>query len=131
MRRTTGQTISQTVENMLADAVSEDREALANHTVRQVYSQKLNALADYLGVSRPYMPRKIKSGTWSPEDLDRLAIYFQRYPMDFVPGPNDDWGPDDEASESVRQTEGDRHSSTPEGGNPENVPPGPEMKKTE
>lgn len=128
--RSTGQTISQTVENMLADAVSEDREALAHHTVRQVYSAKLNALADFLGVSRPYMPRKIKSGTWSPEDLDKLAIYFGRYPMDFVPGPNDDWGPD-ETSEGVRQTEGDRHQATPDDPAQENGSPRANKEKTD
>lgn len=116
--RSTGQIISQTVENLLADAVSEDREALAHQTVRQVYSAKLNALADFLGVSRPYMPRKIKSGTWSPEDLDKLAIYFQRYPMDFVPGPDDDWGPDDEASEDAQRAEGDRLNADTGGRNP-------------
>jgi hypothetical protein len=107
--RSTGDIISQTVKNLLADAVSEDRDALAtSRNPRRLYTEKQNELADFMGVSRPYMPRKIDAGTWSAEDLDKLATYFHKYPMDFVPGPNDDWGPGDEASESARQAEGDR-----------------------
>ena len=117
--RSTGQIISQTVQNLLADAVSEDREALVTKTPRQVYTQKLNELADFLHVSRPYMPRKIKAGTWSSEDLDRLAIWFNLLPMEFVPGPDDDWGlpsmtPRDDASTDV-SAEGDNPESAPSG----------------
>jgi hypothetical protein len=130
--RSTGSIISQTVKNLLADAVSEDRDALAKSTPNKVYSQKQNALADYMGISRPYMPRKILAGTWDAEDLDKLAAYFKKYPMDFVPGPDDeDWGPGDEASESAQQAEGDRQGLTPEGENPENDSSGEDVEKTE
>lgn len=123
--RSTGQIISQTVESLLATAVSEDRDALAQGmTSRKIYSQKLQQLADYLGVSYPYMPRKIKSGSWDAGDIDRLAIYFNCYPQDFVPGPNDDWGlpetPEGDASTDV----------SAEGDNPGKRSPGPD-KKTE
>jgi hypothetical protein len=104
--RSTGQIISQTVESLLATAVSEDRDALAEGlTLRKIYSQKLRDLADYLGVSYPYMPRKIKSGSWDAVDIDKLAIYFHCYPQDFVPGPNDDWGLPDMAPEANASTD--------------------------
>lgn len=119
--RSTGKIISQTVETMLADAVSEDREALSSSTVRQIYSKKLTDLADFLGVSHPYMPRKIKSGTWSSDDLDRLAIFFHVYPDEFVPGPNDDWGIE---GVSLR-------SGTSGTGGPDHKKPGLGDKKTE
>ncbi|MFE0472483.1 helix-turn-helix domain-containing protein [Streptomyces sp. NPDC058947] len=111
--RSTGKIISQTVKNLLADAVSEDRDALAvSRHPRRVYTQKQDELADYMGISRPYMPRKIDAGTWSADDLDKLARYFNKYPMDFVPGPNDNWGLDEE-SESAQRTEGDRQNAAP------------------
>lgn len=86
----TGATISQTVENLLALQVSEDRDSLAGSTVRRVYTQKLTELADHLGVSRDYMPRKLKSGTWDAKELDQLAKFFNMWPGDFVPGPEDE-----------------------------------------
>jgi hypothetical protein len=86
----TGATISQTVENLLAIRVSEDRDSLAGSTVRKVYTKKLNELADYLGISGAYMPRKIQSGTWNSGELDRLADFFGMWPGDFVPGPEDE-----------------------------------------
>lgn len=113
MSRSTGEIISQTVRSLLADAVSEERDALAVNTPRQVYTRKQNELADFLGVSRPYLPRKIEAGTWTSRDLDRLATFFDLCPMDFVPGPDDDWGPVDEASEGVRQAKGSCRGSTP------------------
>lgn len=88
--QTTGETVSQTVRNLLAIAVSEDSEILAGSTVHAVYSKKLNALADHLGVSHAYMPRKLKAGTWTVEDLDKLSKYFGMWPVDFVPGPDDE-----------------------------------------
>lgn len=86
----TGETVSQTVLNLLAIAVSEDRETLAGSTVHKVYAEKLRSLADHLGVSHAYMPRKLKAGTWTVDDLDRLAEYFGMWPVEFVPGPNDE-----------------------------------------
>ncbi|MCP9209694.1 hypothetical protein [Streptomyces cucumeris] len=86
----TGQTISETVQNLLAIMVSEDRESLSKGTVRQVYSKKLRELAKHLGVSEPYMPRKILSGTWDADDLDKLADFFGTWPIEFVPGPHDE-----------------------------------------
>jgi hypothetical protein len=50
--------------------------------------------------------------------------------MDFVPGPNDDWGPD-EASEGVRQAEGDRHSATSDDNARENGSPRAIKEKTD
>ena len=85
----TGATISQTVENLLALQVSEDRDALTGSTVRRVYAQKLADLAEKMGVSQAYLPRKIKAGTWNARDLDGLAKFFGMTPMDFVPGSDD------------------------------------------
>lgn len=90
MAKNTGATISQTVENMLALKVSEDRESLTGSTVRKVYTRKLRELADHLGVSEAYMPRKIQAGTWDSRDLDRLADFFGMWPEDFVPGRQDE-----------------------------------------
>lgn len=88
----TGMKVSYTVEALLAEAVSKERSAFAQgEGPRRVYSQKLRELADYLGVSHPYMPRKIKSGSWSVSDLDKLAVYFGKNPRYFVPGPGE-WG---------------------------------------
>ncbi len=86
----TGATISRTVENLLALQVSEDRESLAGSTVRKVYSKKLGELADHLGVSSAYLPRKIQAGTWDAKELDQLATFFDMWPGDFVPGPEDE-----------------------------------------
>lgn len=88
--RSTAETISQTVRNMLAIMVSEDRDKLRNNTPRQVYSLRLKDLARHLNVTATYMPRKIKDAVWTIEDLDRLASYFDLYPADFVPGPGDE-----------------------------------------
>lgn len=89
--QSSGETVSQTVRNLLAIAVSEDREALAaGHTVNALYSQKLRELADHLGVTHAYMPRKLKDGTWDMRDLDKLAEYFGTWPVEFVPGPHDE-----------------------------------------
>lgn len=88
--KSTGATISQTVENMLALQVSEDRDGLAVSNTRRVYSQKLTNLAKHLGVTEEYMPRKLKSGTWNADEIDQLAEYFQMWPQDFVPGPEDE-----------------------------------------
>lgn len=85
----TGATISRTVENLLAIMVSEDRDRLAESTVRKVYSEKLKALAKHLGVSDAYLPRKIQAGTWDAKELDQLAEFFEMWPGDFVPGPGD------------------------------------------
>jgi hypothetical protein len=85
----TGATISQTVENLLAIRVSEDRESLAGSTVRKVYTKKLKELADHLGVSLAYLPRKIQAGTWDAREIDQLADFFEMWPGDFVPGPED------------------------------------------
>jgi hypothetical protein len=85
-----GETISETVKNLLAIQVSEDRENLAKSTVRKVYTKKLKDLADYLGVSGAYMPRKLEAGTWDARELDKLADFFQMWPGDFVPGPEDE-----------------------------------------
>lgn len=90
----TGATISQTVENLLAQLVSEDRESLVGSTVRKVYSKKLRNLADHLGISVAYLPRKIKAGTWGADDIDRLAEFFEMWPVEFVPGPEDDKNPE-------------------------------------
>jgi|EndMetStandDraft_7_1072992.scaffolds.fasta_scaffold2454354_1 hypothetical protein len=86
----TGATISRTVENLLAIMVSEDRDRLAGSTVRKVYSEKLKALATHLGVSEAYLPRKIQAGTWDAKELDQLAEFFEMWPGDFVPGPEDE-----------------------------------------
>lgn len=86
----TGETISRTVENMLAIMVSEDRDQLAVSTVRKVYSKKLKALATHLGVSEAYLPRKIQAGTWDAKEIDQLAEFFEMWPEDFVPGPKDE-----------------------------------------
>lgn len=88
--KSTGATISQTVENMLALQVSEDRESLAVSNTRKVYTRKLAMLARHLGVSEEYMPRKLKAGTWDAKEIDQLADYFQMWPQDFVPGPEDE-----------------------------------------
>jgi|SRR5690606_574778 len=128
----TGSIISQTVKNLLADAVSEDRDALAENTPNRVYSQKQDALADYMGISRPYLPRKIKAGSWDANDLDKLASYFNKYPMDFVPGPNDEnWRPGGETSERAQRAEGDRKDLTRKGESLENASPGRDVEKTE
>lgn len=86
----TGATISQTVENLLAQLVMEDRESLAGSTVRKVYSKKLKALADHLGISVAYLPRKIQAGTWDAREIDQLAEFFGMWPDEFVPGPEDE-----------------------------------------
>ncbi len=86
----TGATISQTVENLLAIKVSEDRDGLARGTVRKVYSEKLEELAKHLGVSKDYLPRKIQAETWDAKELDQLAEFFNMWPGDFVPGPEDE-----------------------------------------
>lgn len=86
----TGATISQTVENLLAIQVSEDRDSLAGSTVRKVYTKKLRELAEHLGVSPDYMPRKLKAGTWDAGELDQLAEFFDMWPGDFVPGQEDE-----------------------------------------
>lgn len=117
--QSTGAVISQTVKSLLADMVSEDRDALAHNKPRRVYTQKQDALADYLGVSRPYMSRKIDSCTWSAADLDRLASFFGKYPMDFVPGEHDDWVPQDVPASSSG-AEGDRQSPASAGKIPDN-----------
>ncbi|AXH66245.1 helix-turn-helix DNA binding domain protein [Streptomyces phage Satis] len=88
--KSTGETISQTVENLLAIRVSEDRESLAGSTVRKVYTKKLSELADHLGVSDAYLPRKIKAGSWDAKEIDQLADFFEMWPGDFVPGPGDE-----------------------------------------
>lgn len=122
--RSTGEIISQTVRNLLARAVSQDLDALAQGDPKRVYSQKLNELADHLGVSHPYMPRKVKSGTWSAEDIDRLAAWFDIYPQDLVPGPHDDWG--------VPSQMGDASTDvTPERQNPESTLPESDTQRTE
>lgn len=90
MTKNTGATISETVENLLALRVSEDRESLAGSTVRKVYTMKVRELAKHLGVSEAYMPRKIQAGTWDSRDLDRLADFFEMWPEDFVPGRQDE-----------------------------------------
>ena len=117
--RTTGQIISQTVENLLADAVREDREALADSSFRRVYTAKLNELADVLDVSRPYMPRKIKAGTWSAQDIDRIALHFKVLPVDLVPGPDDDWGPSDETPVTAASKDAARERENPENATPD------------
>lgn len=116
--RSTGEIISQTVYNLLMEAVRDDQEALTTSTPVRIYNQKLRELADFMKVSRPYMPRKVQAGTWDANDLDKLAMYFNKYPMDFVPGPHDDWGPGDEASDGARGTEGDRQNPAPEDDDP-------------
>lgn len=88
--KSTGETISETVENLLAIRVSEDRESLAGSTVRKVYTKKLGELADHLGISGAYLPRKIKSGAWDAKEIDQLAEFFDMWPGDFVPGPEDE-----------------------------------------
>lgn len=88
--KNTGATISETVENLLAIQVSEDRDSLAGSTVRKVYAKKLSDLASHLGVSTEYLPRKIKTGTWDSRELDKLADFFEMWPGDFVPGPEDE-----------------------------------------
>jgi hypothetical protein len=88
--KTTGETVSATVNNMLAVEVSEDRGNLPDVGVRAVYRKKLQELARHLGVSYAYMPRKLKSGTWTMDDLDGLANFFKMWPADFVPGPEDE-----------------------------------------
>jgi len=87
--KSTGATISETVENLLAIRVSEDRDSLAGSTVRKVYAKKLKDLASHLGVSVAYLPRKIQAGTWDSRELDQLADFFEMWPGDFVPGPGD------------------------------------------
>ncbi len=88
--KSTGATISETVENMLAVQVSEDRDSLSGSTVRRVYTKKLGALAQHLGISRAYLPRKIQSGTWNAWEIDQLADFFNMWPGDFLPGPEDE-----------------------------------------
>lgn len=88
--KSTGATISETVENLLAIRVSEDRDSLAGSTVRKVYTDKLRELAAHLNVSVAYLPRKIQAGTWDSRELDKLADFFQMWPGDFVPGPEDE-----------------------------------------
>lgn len=85
----TGATISQTVENLLAQLVSEDRESLVGSTVRKVYSKKMGELADHLGISVAYLPRKIQAGTWDAKEIDKLSDFFEMWPVEFVPGPGD------------------------------------------
>lgn len=85
----TGTAISRTVENLLAQMVSEDRESLVGSTVRKVYSKKMKELADYLGISVAYLPRKIQAGTWDAKEIDQLAEFFEMWPVEFVPGPED------------------------------------------
>ena len=85
----TGAAISQTVENLLAQMVSEDRESLTGSTVRKVYSKKLRELSECLGVSVAYLPRKIQAGTWDAREIDQLAEFFEMWPVEFVPGPED------------------------------------------
>lgn len=87
--KSTGKTVSETVNNLLGIAVSEDRRTLPDVGVRAVYREKLQELAKHLGVSYAYMPRKLKSGTWTVDDLDKLADFFNMWPMDFVPGSMD------------------------------------------
>jgi len=87
----TGDTVSETVRNMLALAVGEDRDTLAQSgTVPRAYSVKLKELATHLGVSEAYMPRKLKAGVWTTGDIDLLAGFFDLWPADFVPGPGDE-----------------------------------------
>lgn len=43
-------------------------------------------LADLLGVSKSYMPRKISEARWTVDELDSLADIFQLEPADFVRG---------------------------------------------
>lgn len=88
--KNTGQTVSATVNSLLGTAVSEDRKNLLDAGVRVVYRNKLNELAQHLGVSYAYMPRKLKAGTWTTDDLDKLATFFDMWPVDFVPGPEDE-----------------------------------------
>lgn len=88
--QSTGETISTTVKNLLAIQVSEDRDALAEATIRQVYSRKLRELAGHLGVSYEYLPRKMDAGRWDSKEIDLLASFFGVFPMDFVPGPGDE-----------------------------------------
>jgi hypothetical protein len=113
--RTTGDVISQTVKNLLMEAVREDQDALIVSTPTKEYNRKVHDLADFLGVSRPYMPRKIQSGSWSARDLDRLAIYFRKYPQDFVPGPHDEgWALSDRAPEGNASTDVSASGDNPE-----------------
>lgn len=90
----TGATISQTVENLLAQMVSEDRDSLTGSTVSKVYSEKRKSLADHLGISAAYLPRKIQAGTWDAREIDQLAEFFEMWPVEFVPGPEDDKNPE-------------------------------------
>lgn len=129
--RSTGQIISQTVKNLLAEAVSEDRDALATRSPRKVYTEKQDALADFMGVSRPYMPRKIEAGTWDAVDLDKLASYFHLYPVDFVPCSNDDWEPSEEPLQDAPDAAKLKQGGTSGGNGPDNDSPGVDSKKTE
>ena len=86
----TGATNSRTVENLLAIMVREHRDRLAGSTVPKVYSENLKALAKHLGVSEAYLPRNIQEGTWDAKELDQIAEFFEMWPGDFVPGPEDE-----------------------------------------
>jgi hypothetical protein len=96
--RPSGETISQTVENLLANSVSETLREQGRGNTRKVYAQKLAALAEVFGLSHLYMARKIKAGTWTVGDLDKLAAYFHMYPSEFLPSADDDWGSAEEKS---------------------------------
>jgi hypothetical protein len=84
----TAETISASVRNLLTLAMSEDDDRLTTPP-NKLYSRKVKELAAKLGVSEPYMFRKIKDSTWTIGDLDRLAEYFGVHPADLVPGPHD------------------------------------------
>lgn len=107
---TSGEIISETVENLIADAISETRrnQRGGKSNVRQLYTEMLNELADFLGVTHTYMPRKMKEGIWSSRDLDRLAVYFDKYPGEFLPDETDGhWGIDMKSPRaSTTETEG-------------------------
>lgn len=87
MYKSTGETISETVRNLLAQQVSEDTEGLAETTVNKLYAKKLRVLAKYLNVTSNYLPRKIEAGVWSAREIDDLAEFFDMWPDAFVPGP--------------------------------------------
>lgn len=144
--RSTGDVISHTVKNLLMDRVKDDQAALSTSTPIRIYNQKVRELADFLGVSQPYMPRKIKSGSWDSHDLDRLSIYFDMFPQDFVPGPHDQgWGLHSLDRKAARQRAGfiasHQQAEAPEGNastdvsasgdNPEMHSPEPDERKTE
>ena len=86
--QSTGETVSKTVEGLLFAEVTED--ALSKYEVDIAYRKRLIDLAKHLGVSKAYMPRKIASGVWTTKDIDKLAEFFNMWPIDFVPGPGDE-----------------------------------------